>query len=75
MSKVQVRVAFKDLKELSGTGKKVNFVLKNGQVINAEILDQQKDQLKVKNALGHKSMVSFKEIREIWLDKKAPVYS
>lgn len=75
MSKVQVKVMFKDLKGLAGSPTLLDVVLKSNAVIRVNILKLDKDKLTVRNSLGHKRVLLLQDIREIWSDKKAPVHT
>lgn len=75
MGRIQVKVAWKDLKGLVGSPAHLDVILKSNQVIRVKVLKLEKDKLTVKNGLGHKRVLLLQDIREIWSDKKAPVHT
>lgn len=74
MSKVQIKVAFKDLKDYVQSGKPIDVVLKSGEVLHVKLKQLEKDKLTTKNGLGHKRVLLLQDIQEMWSDKKAPVH-
>lgn len=74
MSKVQIKVAFKDLKHYVTSKDPVNVVLKSNEVLHVTLKTLEKDKLTTRNGLGHKRVLLLQNIREVWSDKKAPVH-
>lgn len=74
MSKVQIKVAFKDLKQYIQSKDPINVVLKSGEVLRITLQQLDKDKLTTRNGLGHKRVLLLQDIREMWSDKKAPVH-
>ncbi|MDW3194488.1 MAG: hypothetical protein R8G66_19075 [Cytophagales bacterium] len=74
MSKVQIKVAFKDLKHYLESRKSIDVVLKSGEVLHVTLKKLEKDKLTTRNGLGHKRVLLLQDIQEMWSDKKAPVH-
>lgn len=74
MSKVQIKVAFKNLKHYITSKEPVDVVLKSNEVLHVTLKALQKDKLTTRNGLGHKRVLLLQNIREVWSDKKAPVH-
>ncbi len=74
MSKVQIKIAFKDFKQYIDSKQVVDVVLKSNEVLHVTLKKLDKDKLTTKNGLGHKRVLLLQDIREVWTDKKAPVH-
>ncbi len=74
MSKVQIKVSFKDLKQYIQSKDPINVVMKSGEVLHVTLSQLDKDKLTTRNGLRHKRVLLLQDIREMWSDKKAPVH-
>lgn len=74
MSKIQIKVTLKDLKEYIQSKEQINVVLKSGEVLHVTLQQLEKDKLTTRNGLGHKRVLLLQDIQEMWSDKKAPVH-
>ena len=74
MSKIQIKVAFRDLKKYIQLAETLDVVLKSGEVLHVTPKQLAKDKLTTRNGLGHKRVLLLQDIREMWSDKKASVH-
>ncbi len=68
MPKIQVRLNLQQLISYAGKDQPIDFILKSGQVFRARLLEITENQVRTKNALGHKKTLQVMEIQEMWTD-------